>query len=340
MRFHFASDSKRAFALALLLLIGFLATGSLTPLAQTKPSPAKPKTPAPAPAEKSADFDAARAYEHVKRMVAMGPRPSGSEAIKKTQDYIEAELKGYGLKITEDNFTASTPNGPVIMKNIMAVLPGEKPEIVLITGHYDTKQQPGFVGANDGGSSAAAVLEMARVLSKTRPEYTLWFVLFDGEEAVVDWSAMDGMDNTYGSRHVVLRLQAEGTISRVRAMILVDMIGDKELNISQEAGSSPWLNEIVWQTARKIGYGKHFINREQSISDDHVPFREAGIPVIDIIDFEYGEENSYWHTNADALDKISGESMKVVGDTVIRALPEIFKYLNDPSHLPPKPSFQ
>ncbi|HET9532367.1 MAG TPA: M28 family peptidase [Blastocatellia bacterium] len=274
------------------------------------------------------DFDASRAFEHVKKLVAIGPRPPGSEAIKKTQAYIESELKSYGLKVIPDSFDARSPRGTVPMKNIIGELPGEKQDVVIIAGHYDTKSQPGFVGANDGGSSTAAALEMARVLSKIRPEYTLWFVFFDGEEAFVDWNAMDGTDNTYGSRHMVARMTADGTLKRVKALMLVDMIGDKNLDLLKDYESTPWLIDIIWKTAHSIGYGKHFLNADGAYSDDHIPFKNAGVPVIDIIDFNYGPNNSYWHTNQDTLDKVSGESMKIVGDVVIRALPEIFKKLN------------
>ncbi|MEK6284482.1 MAG: M28 family peptidase [Acidobacteriota bacterium] len=287
--------------------------------------------------DKDADFDAGRAYEHVKRLVAIGPRPSGSEAIKKAQDYVEKELKSFGLKVSEDNFTAETPRGTVAMKNIIGELRGQKPDLVLITGHYDTKLQSGFVGANDGGSSAAAVLETARVLSKTTPEYTLWFVLFDGEEAVVDWSAMDGKDNTYGSRHLASKLKADGTLSLVKALVLFDMIGDKDLDIKREGESTPWMVDAVWKAAHALGYQKQFLNSEQYISDDHLPFKDAGVPVIDLIDFNYGPGHSYWHTNLDTLDKISGDSIKVVGDAVIRALPEIFRHLKKPPISAAKP---
>jgi Zn-dependent M28 family amino/carboxypeptidase len=312
-----------------------LATGSLC-LAQsaskTKAANGKP--------DKITDFDAVRAYNHVKNMVGYGPHPSGSEAIKKAQEYIEKEFKSYGLKVTEDNFESVTPRGNVPMKNIIGELPGEKPEIVLITGHYDTKRQSGFLGANDGGSSAACVLEMARVLSKTKPKYTLWFVQFDGEEAVVDWNAMNGKDNTYGSRHLVSKLKADGTLGRVKAMLLVDMIGDKELDIKREGESTPWLVNVIWDTAQKIGYEKNFIDEEQYISDDHLPFKEAGVPVVDLIDFNYGPDHAYWHTNEDTLDKISGESMKAVGDVLIRALPDIFKRLDKPQPAHAKPASQ
>jgi Zn-dependent M28 family amino/carboxypeptidase len=279
--------------------------------------------------EKITDFDAARAYSHMKRLCEIGPRPPGSEAIKKAQAYIIGELKSYGLKITEDDFTAETTRGRVSMKNIIAELAGEKNEVVIVAGHYDTKLQDGFIGANDGASSTAAVLEMARALAGTKPQYTLWFVFFDGEEAFVNWEANNGKDNTYGSRHMADQLTANGAIKRVRAMILVDMIGDKNLDLLRDDESTRWLVDVIWGTARQIGYGKNFIEQESAYSDDHIPFREAGVPVIDIIDFNYGPNNSYWHTNQDTLDKVSGESVKIVSDTVIRSLPEIFKRLSE-----------
>jgi glutaminyl-peptide cyclotransferase len=276
-----------------------------------------------------ADFDAARAYEHVKKLVEIGPRPAGSEAIKKTQQYISRELKNYGLKVIEDNFQADTTRGPVAMNNIIAELPGERSDIVVISGHYDTKLQAGFIGANDGGSSTAEVLEMARVLAETKLEYTLWFVFFDGEEAFVDWSANNGMDNTYGSRHMVSKLTSDGALKRVKAMVLVDMIGDKNLDLLRDAESTPWLLNVIWKTARRLGHSQHFLEAEGGYSDDHIPFKEAGVPVVDLIDFNYGPSNKYWHTNQDTLDKVSGESLKVVGDVVIASLPEIFKQLNN-----------
>src|SRR5436853_5224272 len=218
--------------ISLCALILFLTlAASAAAVAQTTRS--APPHAAPPKTDHSSDFDAARAFNHVKKLCDMGPHPSGSEAIKRAQDYLEKELKSYGLKVIEDTFAGETPKGAVPMKNIIGELAGEKPEVVLITGHYDTKRQAGFVGANDGGSSAATVLEMARALSQTKPPYTLWFVLFDGEEAVVDWGAMNGMDNTYGSRHLAARMRNDGTLKQTRAMLLVDMIGDKNLNIKR-----------------------------------------------------------------------------------------------------------
>jgi Zn-dependent M28 family amino/carboxypeptidase len=285
--------------------------------------------------QKSADnqnkvtgIDAARAYAHVKKMTEIGPHPPGSKEIKKAQEYIESELKTYGVKVINQEFVADTTRGKVPMKNIIGELPGQKPDIVIIAGHYDTKLQADFMGANDGGSSTAAVLEMARVLAPSKPEYTLWFVFFDGEEAFIDWSENDGKDNTYGSRYMASKMTSEGSIKRVKAMILVDMIGDKDLDLLRDEESTPWLVDIIWNTARKIGYEKHFLSEQGAYADDHLPFKEAGVPVIDIIDFNYGPDNAYWHTNKDTLDKVSGESIKIVCDTVIQSLPEVFKQLS------------
>ena len=331
---RFRVSDQTAVTIAMVLLVS-------VPFGCRAQSNSNPPDGSPASsAQQSVEFDAARAYDHVKKMVAFGPHPSGSEAIKNVQSYLETELAGLGLKITGDPFIGETPRGSVPMKNIIAELPGEKRDIVLITGHYDTKRQAGFVGANDGGSSAAAVLETARVLSKTRPEYTLWFVLFDGEEAVVDWSAMDGRDNTYGSRHLAARLRGDGTLSRVRAMVLFDMIGDKDLDIKREGESTRWMVDAIWKTAHGLGYQKQFLNSEQYISDDHLPFKDAGVPVVDLIDFNYGPQHSYWHTNLDTLDKISGESIKIVGEVVIRSLPEIFRHLTQSAGTSAKPSSQ
>jgi len=295
---------------------------STQPVAEDSPSPAAPR------------IDAGRAYENVKKMVELGPRPSGSEPQKKQQEFIESQLKSYGLKTTRDQFDGDTPHGKIPMVNIIAEVPGSKPDIVLITGHYDTKPMPGFVGANDGGSSAASVLEMARVMARSNPEYTLWFVFFDGEEAVVDWEANNGLDNTYGSRHLVAKLKSDGTLDRVRAMVLVDMIGDKNLGIKKDENSTPWLVDLIWNTAVKAGSGKYFLGNETAMSDDHLPFVDAGIPAIDIIDFDYGPDNAYWHTKQDTLDKISGESIKAVSDVVIAALPDLFLRLDSMKRAP------
>lgn len=295
------------------------------------PSAEPAATPAPAVEQKlTTPFDGQKAFAHVKAQVDFGPRPAGSPALEKTRDYIIRELKSYGLKPAIDEFLPTTPKGRVRMKNIVADIPGQSPDVIIISSHYDTKEYKDFkfVGANDGGSSTGALLEIARVMAadKTPRKFTYRLVFFDGEEAFCSgWSdCLDGKDNTYGSRHMVEKLHAERKLDSIKAMILLDMIGDKSLEVPRESSSSSWLVEAIWSTARRAGYGKHFPGHDQYITDDHIPFLEAGIPAVDIIDFEYEEQGeSFWHTKDDTLDKISPESLKIVGDVVLLSLPAI-----------------
>jgi hypothetical protein len=269
-------------------------------------------------------FNADRAFADLRAIVAFGPRPAGSEALAKTRAYIVAELRKAGLKAELDEFEAVTPHGRKKMTNIRASRPGAaaNPGIMALAGHYDTKvfDDKTFVGANDGGSSAAWVLEMARATSGLRLQNTLEFVFFDGEEAVGDWSEVDSL---YGSRHDVDRRSRARTLAQLKALILVDMIGDKALSIERETQSTEWLTDIIWNTGRSLGYTQEFVNTDRSIDDDHVPFLRARIPAVDIIDFDYGPGHSYWHQASDTLDKTSGRSLKVVGDAVYMSLPEI-----------------
>jgi glutaminyl-peptide cyclotransferase len=281
------------------------------------------------------EFDAGRAFEHVRRQVAFGPRPAGSPALALTRKYLVTELTSFGLKVTEEAFTATTPTGKVDMVNVIAELPGESPQIVVLGSHYDTKRMANFVGANDAGSSTGALLEIARVLAESartkKPELTLQFVFFDGEEAVIEWSDEDSL---YGSRHFVDARQKAGTMASIRGMVLLDMIGDRDLVIAKEGHSTATLTDAIWSTAASLGYAKHFVSEKHWIDDDHVPFLTSGVASVDIIDFQYGTSrekygdggptNAYWHTPDDTLDKVSAESLKVVGDTVIASLPAIF----------------
>jgi len=286
-------------------------------------------------------FDGERAFNHVKAQVEFGPRPPGSPAIEKTREYIVRELKSYGLKTTLDEFTENTPRGKMKFKNVVAELPGESPNAIVIASHYDTKtfKEFPFVGANDGGSSTGALLEIARVMAAdNQPEnqnagrkrkFTYWFAFFDGEEAFChDWDeCLNGNDHTYGSRYMVERLRRDKQLDRVKAMILLDMIGDRDLTIPREEGSSQWLVEAIWGTARQIGHAKEFPDRPFAVGDDdHLPFLRAGVHAVDIIDFEYGsspEGNEYWHSKEDTLDKISPRSLKIVGDVTLLSLPKI-----------------
>jgi glutaminyl-peptide cyclotransferase len=267
---------------------------------------------------KSSPFNEQRAAVDLQTIVGFGPRPAGSDAIVKTRSYIVAELQKAGLMVDLDEFDARTPRGFKHMVNIRARRPGSKSSVIAVTGHYDTKlfDNMRFVGASDGGSSAAWLLEFARCTRDLKLENTLEFVFFDGEEAVVEWT---DDDSVYGSRHDVDRRARSNNLGALKAMILVDMIGDKNLNIKREAQSTRWLKDILWDTAHSLGHGKEFPNDEQEISDDHIPYLKAGIPAADLIDFDYPA----WHTAGDTLDKVSAHSLKIVGDVVYFALPAI-----------------
>jgi len=275
----------------------------------------------------TARFDSARAWKDLEAQVAIGPRPAASAALQKTRDYILAELKKAGIEARQQIFIANTPLGETSMANIIATIPGRRPERLAIASHYDTKRTPfmspsgatvtRFVGASDGASSTAALLELARVLKTRQNEFTFELIFFDGEEAVVEWNRNN--DNTYGSRHYVATALKAGTLKDLRALILLDMIGDKELLIRRDALSTPWLVDIVWNAAARIGHRAVFSNEETSIDDDHVPFLGAGVPAVDIIDLDYPA----WHTAADTLDNVSARSLQIVGDVVLAALPDI-----------------
>lgn len=265
-------------------------------------------------------FDSARAYEDLRRQVGFGPRPAGSAAIAQCRQYILDELKKAGIAAREDAFDAQTPLGRVRMVNVIATLPGRRPERIALGTHYDTKLERRFrfVGASDGASSTAAVLELGRVLKGRQNELTIELIFFDGEEAVrTEW---EGTDNTYGSRHYVDAAKRAGTLSTLRALVLLDMIGDRNLNIKREANSTQWLNDIIWASARRLGYNREFVDDDFAIGgDDHFPFLAAGVPAVDIIDFDYPA----WHTAQDDLDHVSARSLQVVGDVVLDALPQI-----------------
>ncbi len=262
----------------------------------------------------AAQFSGASALEYARKVTAFGVRPSGSPALQKLRAYIESQARAHGWQVSEDTFTADTPDGPVTMKNIIARLPGDGKRAIVFTGHYDTKKLAGFVGANDGGSSAAFLLEMARVLPGETRLHDVYLVWFDGEEAVRQWTDTDSL---YGSRHLAAKWTADGTLGRVRALINVDMIGDKDLEIVEETASDADLRALVWRTAESLGYGKYFGSGGGEIEDDHIPFLKAGIAALDLIDFDYGPGNSYWHTPADTMDKLGAHSFEVVGNVLM-----------------------
>jgi glutaminyl-peptide cyclotransferase len=269
-----------------------------------------------------------KAMEHVRAQVAFGPRPPGSEALQKCRDYIEQHLRNYGYQIEEDAFNAETPYGTKKMVNVIARKGSANNKgVIAFASHYDSKYMAGirFIGANDGGASTGLLLELARVLAGNKDGLDYWFLFLDGEEAWVEWSTFD---STYGIRHLAKRWKQEGLVRKIRAFVLLDMIGDKDLDLYRDTNSTPWLMDLLWQTAQKSGLGSILGAHQGGIEDDHVPFKDVGIPVLDVIDLDYGPNNSFHHTVQDSLDKVSPESMEKVGKVVLAMLPQLQERLS------------
>ena len=271
-------------------------------------------------------FDSSRAWEHLRQLVAQGPRPAGSAAIEQSRKYIRAQLAAAGVSVVDQAWEAQTPAGPVHMVNLVATIPGARTDRLMIAGHYDTKRvrEFRFVGANDGGSSAAFLIELARVLKARKNAFTIELLFLDGEEAVVEWT---GTDHTYGSQYAVDTARKTGALASLKAMVLVDMIADRDLRIRRDDNSTTWLTDIVWDAARRQKRSAHFLEERTRIEDDHIPFVKAGIPSLDIIDLEFAP----WHTAADTLDAVSAGSLQIVGDVLLAALPQIEARLARPT---------
>ncbi len=278
------------------------------------------------------EFDEQRAWADLEALVALGPRVAGTPGAEKAREYIEGELRAAGLEPVREEFRAATPKGPLGMANVYVDLPGatgddasgsmRTPMVVLCT-HFDTKRLPfEFVGANDGGSGTAVLLELARVLARAPRGPLTWRLLFlDGEEAIRrQW--LDP-DNRYGSREHVRALRVSGNIARVKACVLLDMVGDADLKLTRETYSDRELLNLFFEAARRGGHNLHVGARGQPIKDDHQSFLEADVPSVNLIDFEYGPANAYWHTADDTLEHCSAESLGIVGDIVLLALPDL-----------------
>ena len=317
-------------ACGLMLLITFCAA-----CPKNQPPPRQPRIgvgtdpPAVRPAPIPTAFNGERALDHVRKQIEFGPRPPDTPQLEKTRAYIVNQLKSYGLAVTLDQFTASTPQGEKKMANIVAEIPGETKTTILIASHYDTKfyKDMHFVGANDPAASVGTLIEIGRVLSSLteKPKVTVKLVFFDGEEAFCEgWDECSNEqrpDNTYGSRHYVSQLQAKNEIDSTGALILLDMMGYKKLELGRDPSSIRWLQDIIWETGRELGYKEVFIDREEGVGgDDHEPFIRAGVDAVDLIQLN---TYPYWHKADDTIDKISARSMKIVGDTVLASLPKI-----------------
>ncbi|HUK25341.1 MAG TPA: M28 family peptidase [Terriglobales bacterium] len=257
--------------------------------------------------------------QYTREVVAFGPRPIGSENHKKLEQYIYARLKGD--RVEDDVFTADTPAGKFPVRNILAKFPGTKDGIIVIAGHYDTcypLRNQGFVGANDGGSSTGLLLELANQLRGRKLDgYSVWLLWTDGEEAVKDWTATDSV---YGSRHLAELWEKDGTLKKIKAFLLADMIGDADLDIQRDQNSTPWLEDLVYQAATRYGYQSYFFARTIPVEDDHLPFVQRGVPSADLIDLDYGYNGVFWHTPQDTLDKLSPKSLQIAGSVILETV--------------------
>jgi len=278
------------------------------------PPPAQPQ-PVSSPAP---HVNANRAFQYVKEFVSIGSRPPGSPGHAKAEQYIRSHLAGDNVQV--DSFTAQTPAGEFPIHNIIAKFPGKKDGIIVIAGHYETNYPlpKEFVGANDGGSTTGLLLELANQFrGKQLDGYSIWLLWTDGEEAFVKWSDKDSL---YGTKHLAQKWQQDGTAKKIKAFILLDMIGDADLDVQRDNNSSPWLSDLVYQAATSLGYQSHFFQQTTAIEDDHIPFARIGVPVVDVIDIDYGYANSYHHTTQDTLDKLSPKSLQIVGDVVLQTI--------------------
>lgn len=323
---------KKPTLLSLALALPFLFISC--PRENKKPDPGRVgvserSSPSTTPAYFVPAFNGERAMDHVRKQVEIGPRDPGSPGAAKTRAYIVSELKSHGLNVSMDEFVAQTPEGSKSMANITAEIAGESNDVIMLASHYDTKfyKDMQFVGANDPGASVGTLIELGRALAgmDRKPKFTYWLVFFDGEEAFCEeWDECgkpDAPDNTYGSRHYVSQLQDKKQVDRVRALVLLDMIGYKELELGRDTLATRWLQDIIWQTAREMGHGSIFVDRPEGVGgDDHEPFLRAGVPALDLIQLS---NYPYWHKADDTVDKVSSQSMKIVGDVVLASLPRI-----------------
>lgn len=302
-------------------LLATMALGSLL-LSACAPEQQKPARP-PVRFD-PAQFDGHKALFEAAGLVAQGTRDSGTPGAEKAANYLVKRLQAAGVAAELDVFTNQTPDGAKVFRNVVARLPGDHTNLILVCSHYDTKPGiPNFQGANDSGSSSGALIELARVLAKRAPVGPeIRLVFFDGEECRHGYTEIDGF---HGSRHYARKIVEEGRRRGTR-MILLDMIGDQNLTVTLARNNDPQLATLFLQCAQAEGARSKFTLWPYEIGDDHVPFLEAGIPAVDIIDFDYGSapgRNDYWHTPADTTDKLSADSLQTIGRVTVRVLNEL-----------------
>jgi Zn-dependent M28 family amino/carboxypeptidase len=269
-----------------------------------------------ASAQSLPQFDGARALAYTRQYVAVGPRWIGSPGHVKAETFLKDQFRHDQLE--EDTFTTDTPAGSMTMHNFIVRFPGKKDGVIVLATHYETNyplRNIHYIGANDGGSTTGLLIEMANYLrGKTLDGYSVWLVFTDGEEAIKSWS---DTDSVYGSRHLAVKWQADGTLKRIKAFLLADMLGDRDLDVQRDLNSTPWLEDLVYQAASEYGWQSYFFETKTSDEDDHLPFVRRGVPCADLIDLNYGYQNAYWHTAEDTMDKLSAKSLTIAGDTLL-----------------------
>jgi len=276
-------------------------------------------------------FNGAKAMEYAREFVSIGPRWPTGPGHARAEEFLRNAFKHDQLE--EDAFTANTPIGPVPMRNFIVRFPGKKDGVIVLATHYETNyplRTINFVGANDGGATTGLLMAIADQLrlqtanGKKLDGYSVWLVFDDGEEAVANppysadqWSASNSL---YGTRHLAAKWYSDGSLKRIKAFILADMIGDKDLDILRESRSTDWLVDLMRKAVHKFGYDKYFFQTEGAVEDDHLPFLNRGVPSIDVIDLDYGPHNSYHHTAQYTLDKISVRSLTIDGDVFMETI--------------------
>jgi hypothetical protein len=280
---------------------------------------------AAARADTPVKFDGGRAYEHVRQFVGIGPRPAGSQGLEATRRYIAKQMSAIGVTTTEQAFTAETPLGAIRMVNVIVTIPGARAERIAIGGHYDTKlyREFRFVGANDGGSAPRSDRAGARAQG-AQQSFTVELLSSTARAMLPDW----GRDHTYGSQHASGR-EESGTLAALG--VHQSTRRRPGSRIRREQASTTWLTDLIWLSARRLKQDTAFLNDTELIEDDHVPFLDAGVPAVDIIDLHYAP----WHTAGDTLDKVSARSLQIVGDVLLDALPAIEGRLSKKAPEPP-----
>ena len=276
-------------------------------------------------------FSGQTAFNLTEQLLNAAPkRTIGSEGHTAAEDFIKQHFAPEAAKgnLETDSFSASTPVGLLPMRNYIVRYPGKKDGIIVLATHYETNywlKDINFVGANDGAATTALLIEIGNYLRARPPEgYSIWLVFFDGEESIKpSWTNSDSL---YGSRHLAAKWSANGTLPKIKAYLLADMIGDKDLNIDHDANSTPWLLDLLKVAARNTGHSSSVFKNDTSVEDDHIPFKQRGVPVLDIIDLDYGPptrdrpEGGFHHTELDTLDKISPRSLQISGDLFLEMI--------------------